>query len=170
MPISSRLITFFILLLILAACGRKPFSPEGSGFTVEMPCDPEQQSTTIETPAGSIKLIVYLCRTSDRAYLAGYSDYPLADMKGKVEPFLDGAREGALKSGNNRLISERSISLDGRPGRELHMEAPNGLRLRVRMILAGNRLYQVGVVSPKIDAESPETGKYLDSFRLIGRK
>jgi hypothetical protein len=166
MRLSLRLFAFLLPVLIFTACERKTFSPEGGGFTVEMPCKPQQQSTAVETPAGPVNLMVYLCRTANRAYMVGYSDYSFPDMKEKAESLLDGAREGALKKGNNRLVSELSISLDGHPGRELRMEAPNGPRMRVRMILVGNRLYQIGVVTPKVEMDAPEIGKFLDSFRL----
>jgi hypothetical protein len=159
-----RLTTFFSIALLMVACSREPFSPEGGGFSVQMPRTPEEQSKVLDTPAGPLKLNMYLCKAGKWVYMVGYAEHE--KLRGDAEEILDGARNGAVKIGNNKLISEDTISLDGHPGRELRMEAPNGLRMRLKIILAGNRLYQVGVVTPKNDSYSPRIEKYLTSFRL----
>jgi hypothetical protein len=164
MKLLARLMPVLLVALLLIACSREPFSPEDGGFSVQMPRTPEEQSKVLETPIGPVKLNMYLCKSGNWVYIVGYSDYER--LEGDVEDLLDGARDGALKIGNNKLISEDSVSLDGNPGRELRMEAPNGLRMRVKIILAGSRLYQVGVVTPKNDSYSSRIEKYLSSFHL----
>jgi hypothetical protein len=155
---------FFIASLVACSSSREPFSPEGGGFSVQMPRTPEEQSKVLDTPAGPLKLNMYLCKAGNWVYMVGYTEHE--KLGGDAEEILDGARNGAVKIGNSKLISEDSISLDGNPGRDLRMEAPNGLRMRVKIILAGNRLYQVGVVTPKNDSYSPRIEKFLTSFRL----
>jgi len=164
MKLFIRLTAFLFISLLLVACNREPFSPAGGGFSVQMPRTPEDQSKVLETPIGSIKLNLFLCTYGKWVYMASYADHD--KLAGDVEEILDGAREGALKNGNNKLISEESISLEGNPGRDFRMEAPDGMRIRVKIILAGTRLYQVGVVTPKNDSYSPKVEKYLASFRL----
>jgi len=63
--------------------------------------------------------------------------------------------------------------LMGNPGRELVIETnsemgPEARLLKGRLFIAGNRMYQIMVVTPKNQQTSPETEAFLQSFKLLG--
>lgn len=157
-----------VLLLPILGCSRSPLSPPGAGFSVAMPGEAKNEIHTINTDIGPVTLNMYVLETGDWAYIAGYSDYP--SFPNGVAAALDGARDGALKSSQSTLLSEEIISLAGHSGRELRMEGPRGLTTRLRLVVVGTRLYQVGVVTKKDDAFSPKVRAFLDTFRLTTPK
>ena len=50
-------------------------------------------------------------------------------------------------------------------GRDLLIEKPDGF-LRNRVVIAGNRLYQVMVQGPKEVVTSPSADRFIDSFEV----
>jgi hypothetical protein len=71
---------------------------------------------------------------------------------------------GRLKIDNLTVVSQRSFGLDGNPGVEVHLrhsspQLPNGI---MRYIIAGNRMYALGVASH----DPQKTQLFLNSFHL----
>lgn len=165
---ASRFAAPLIIVASITACHHaKPFSPPEGNFSVQFPGTPIAKETrTIDTATCTVVLHLFTYESGGWCYIAGYSDYPFFD-KG-VEGVLDSARDGALHNPKNprKLLSEERLSLDGHPGRELRMENAQGV-LRFRIFIAGTRLYQVGVATPKDAATSPKIEKFLGSLHIL---
>jgi hypothetical protein len=106
-------------------------------------------------------------------------DYPV-DLEGAalVNKALDSAREGSLSriaKEDPHIVKESKISIDGHPGRFLQIELKGDAVARMRYFVAGNRVYAVGLGSPKQnpkivnatnDYETIAT-RFMDSFKII---
>jgi hypothetical protein len=97
----------------------------------------------------------------------GYYEYPVVpNVRRDVTRELDGARDGAIRNIQGTLESEKKISLNGNQGHEFVASTPMGVRLRARFYFVGNRLYTVLVTGNREEVDSPNTAKFLESFKL----
>ncbi len=160
-----------LVLGLAAAPGRAEdlaeFHSDAGRFKVLMPGKPPV--TELKTPAGIMHVVQVETKTG--AYLAGWIDLPLdaADTAEKAQARLDRARDGMIASIKGKLLREKKITLeDKHPGRDLlaDVSAPDQGRLRGRLFLVENRLYQVIVVGTRGFTESEEADRVLDSFAL----
>jgi hypothetical protein len=147
-------------------------SPVG-GYSVLMPGRAKEQTQAVDTVAGSIEL--YAAAIDDRTgtYIAMYSDYPITVTQ-SIDPqaLLDSSRDGAVASSKGQLISDRKISIDQYPGREIQVSIPaqsgqSASLIVNRYYLVDLRLYQVMVVLPNAQAPSADALKFMNSFKLL---
>jgi len=99
-----------------------------------------------------------------------YSDYPQNVLTNDPRAALDAFRNSVITSTDGKLLSERSISLNGYRGRELEIEIADDSDTaiaRLRIYLVGNRLYYIYTLAPEDRASSPSVEKFLDSFKLV---
>jgi hypothetical protein len=149
----------------------KEFNSKSGRFTVQLPGAPKDQKQTLKTEVGPIDLYLYAFEVSKEfAYIVSYADYPEALVKqGSKDKMLEGARDGAVKNINGKLRSgsDKKVTLNGHPGREFIIDAPdNVLVLKARQYLVNNRLYQTIAVVPKGKESSADVTKFIDSFKL----
>lgn len=143
-------------------------APEG-GFTILMPGKPEKETVPVTIPGEQTSMYFYSFTSPEgTVYIASYSDMKL-DLQGedKVKMFLDGVREGQIKSNKaNKLLGEKSITLGAYRGREFTIESPAGITTS-RVYLVGNRVYQLFFVKPAGYQDGAKSGqRFLDSFKL----
>ncbi len=163
------------ILLALAGCESSPwkdFHSKEGGFSVTMPGTPVEKRQAFHTQAGPVEAHFFTVE-ADRGslvYMVVYGDYPEALMAaGDKEMLLDAARNGAVGNIQGTLVSERTVSLGGHPGRELQVLSADGrLALRMRIYLVNSRQYQVVAVTPKETRSTEDRDRFLDSFRIAG--
>jgi hypothetical protein len=150
------------------ADGWKPLTSKPGKFMVLMPGEPKEQTQEVPTPAGKIKVTMYIVEKDAIAYFASYNDYPPELVqKSDAETMLNGARDGAVANVKGKLTDEKKIKIDAYPGRDISFEALGGMFVaRSRIYLVKDRLYQVMVLAPKANGLPKEIDKYLDSFKL----
>ena len=127
------------------------------------------------SPEVEINLYIYSL-TSSAEYSVMYADYPIpTDNPTVAKNILDFGAEGAVASLQSERLEKKEITLDGNPGRYLKEKLKSGEILRVKMILVGQRLYQVAITTPNETGVAEESirlyqktaDKFLDSFKLI---
>jgi hypothetical protein len=147
------------------------FTSKNGHFAVLMPGTPKSDVDSVETLIGTVDLHSFMVETDEFAYFVAYGDFPPTFVQGAdTDAMLDGAREGALADVRGTLVSERRISVQGFPGRELWIEASAGNQkglAQARMILVGNRFYQVLVVGPKERFAESQAERFLNTFQVI---
>ncbi len=169
-----RILTCCLCLLPVCAqpAGKvewKPFSPKDGAFTVQLPATPEEHKKPIATPQGMLDLIYYEAEVPGRdgKLLVGFTEFPAASIKaGSEDKRLDHARDGAVASTKGKLVREKSLLLDGYPGRELEIEIEGKARVIVRMYAVKNRLYQLVAAGNPEFVDSADAAKFLTSLKL----
>ena len=144
-------------------------SKEGR-YSVMLPSQPtigSQEATT----ADGVKFTQYKAAvvSGNVAYLIGYFDYAAP-----MTFTFDKARDGMVTGVNGTLVSERSISLGGYPGRDLRINAKdeNGVEydMRARFYDVDRRIYVVQFIAPKsmeVGAADVMATRYFDSFQVV---
>jgi hypothetical protein len=143
-------------------------SAEGR-YNVSLPEQPKLSTQESATADGQ-KFLQYMAKVqqSNVIYLVGYFDHvPGTTFSG------DRARDGMVSAVKGTLVSERTISLSGYPGRELKVAAKfenTDYVLLAKFWDAENRVYVLQVVYPKSsesEALSKNAAKYFDSFQIL---
>lgn len=168
---------FFLAALALAlfvfACSlpAKWETVSEGGFSVELPGKPNKQTQTVNTPAGPIAINMFTTETGGEAFIVGYNDFPAqAANIVPAETILNSARDGAIKNVNGKVTSERSINLNGNPGKEFVGDSTTPMEgtFSARIYWVKPRLYQVLYVHRKGTAASENGQKFMNSFKLTG--
>lgn len=100
---------------------------------------------------------------SNVAYMVMYNDYPADYVNQAPEDVLAAAHSGAVNG--KTVLSDRPISLDGVPGRAFTATDHDGWHYTVHQFLAGERLYQLIVVSDK-SHPAADTEEFMNSFQI----
>ena len=167
-----------LLAFNLAACNRAPqpreLKSEAGRFSVMTPTPLEEMVQSLETQGDKIELHIFSGQREDTGYFVSYWDYPPGLIHAdRMEKMLDASRDGSVAKVSGRLIREGKLTLMGNPGREMVIETggqtgPEARRLQGRLFIAGDRMYQIMVVTPKDQKSRPESEAFLQSLKLPG--
>jgi len=167
-------LTVAAFALLLVSCGKKDSSVEDpwkeftsreGKFSVIMPGEPTYTTQTAPTKEGMVQIHMFLIGHGVMAYGIIYNDVPgaIAD----VQKYLDERRNGAVLTSKGTLISEKKISIEGHPGREIKLKTADNMQYTGRLYFIDGRFYQVIVTAPaEVNAEAV-SAKFLDSFKLL---
>lgn len=141
-------------------------------FEVMMPAGAKEEKSTDQTAAGPVDTIAYSVESSDHSYYAAFADYPVGLVTAaNRERVLDGARDGASGNVGGTIESEKKVSIDGSPGRDIVINvASKSVRVRMRMTLVQSRLYIIQVLGqgPQgVTGADPD--KFFDSFHFTNK-
>jgi hypothetical protein len=148
----------------------KNFKSASCKCSATFPGAPTEKRQKVPTEqVGDLEAVMYLLETPDKtgAYLMMYNDYP-KDKTKNADPqkVLNGARDGAAAKIKGKVLSEKKITINGQPGRELEIEG-GALKYYARIVLSNKtRLYQAIVVMQKDKAKPADVRKFLDSFKV----
>jgi hypothetical protein len=151
------------------------YRPAGAGYRIEMPGTPKVHTT--ESPHYSGVLLK--ARWAEVQLPAGiyavlHTDLPQETIaKNDSDSILDGARDGAVSFVNVRgnkatLRSERRLTINGFPARQLVMDVP-GIKAAgvMRIVLVGNRQIMTFFVGHSGSETSPDVTRFIDSFVVL---
>jgi hypothetical protein len=157
------------VVLALAACyadldWREFTSPEG-GFSVLLPSKPARDSRELELAGVKTTMHMVAAHAPEMAFGVGYADLPPGTDPARV---LDEGRAALVRNIAGRVTAERE--LDGAAGVEFEAEGTaegNPMRLAARVLVAGNRYYQVVLVARAARADEVDRTIFPGSFRLV---
>jgi hypothetical protein len=168
-----KLIAVAALAVFAAALSAQPkkvdTAKEGK-FTAKFPNGPAVETKS----AGGMTLHIYLADhdKGKGGFTVIYGDLPAEVLKApKPEQVLESAEKG-LKDYFKADVKESKAATFGAkkyPARDIRAEkvdVTGQWNLRGRMVLAGNRLYQVYVYGPKDFLDSKEAEEFLSSFQI----
>lgn len=150
------------------------FSSAAGRFKVLFPGVPTEKVQKFEAQGANFELHLHQLKTLAE-YSVMYADYPVAaGDAATAKQVLDNGARGAAASVNAEILSIEEITIDAHPGRLLKERMRNGSYMRAKMVLVGQRLYQVAITTPNDEDQAPDGGefyrmiaaKFLDSFRL----
>lgn len=132
---------------------------DAGGFTIQMPGVPEQTTQTVDLNGRATPMCNYLSRSGGETFFVTYSDYPFSAAPGTL---LQEVRDGEI--GKGRLISDTSITIDGRPGKHVVVAHENYLMVS-RIVVDGPRIYQIIYITD--DSQMSAAGAaFLNSFHV----
>jgi hypothetical protein len=155
---------------------RKEYSSIEGGFSILFPESPNVSSQLLEVAPGvQFKLHIHSLKTPTECSVI-YADYPIPMGDPAVaKSVLDSGVQGAVASVNSALLEHKELTFAGHPGRYLKERMPRGEIMRVKMLLVGQRMYQVAITTPREEGASVElvkqyetlADKFLNSFKLL---
>jgi outer membrane lipoprotein-sorting protein len=150
-----------------AATWSEFLSPEG-GFEVLMPGPPVSQTLTLQMQMGTIVHRSHIAHKGGITCVIDYADIPKASAEPDgAKALFDQARDEFIKESQGKMLSERSVSLSGHPGREIKVGLYGGEAI-LRFYLAGERFYQLAITIPdRTEKSESEIEKFFSSFKII---
>ncbi len=170
---NRHLLGFIILLLAGCSHSKKPdpfawknISPPGAGFTVSMPGEPKLKLVPRPGPAGELVEMRYVYKGPLVLYQVSYVDYPTnVQTSATVDQLLDSACQGMGQQG--RVEDIQKIMIGPYPGRSASLESSD-ITFRVRICLAGRRLYIAMAGAENFAKSAGGIDKFLNSFQFVG--
>ena len=144
----------------------KPYRYPSDGFIADFPFPPASQKQNVSTDAGTFELRTYVAADSSTALIVAVCDYGTGAAGKDPEALLDEARKGAVNNLKAQLVREKKIPFGAYRGVEFEADSDSA-HVTARMYLVGVILYQTIVASP-LDTKYADTGRFLDSFQLLG--
>ncbi|RPD50991.1 hypothetical protein [Paracnuella aquatica] len=172
--------TLLYLLFCLSTSVFHPFADwflyKNQQMSIEFPQEPNITTQSVPTAVGDIEMKIASFESkneadSNLAYVFIASDYPDSLINsGKKEllpQFFRASVDGAEKNVNGKLISEKEISIEGFPGREVNVDYGNGQAIiSFRMYLVHNRAYFIQTLSETEKAANKDAIRFMNSFKL----
>lgn len=162
----------FVLVVLAGAVAAHPgaYSSEEGRYSVRFPGPPKVTEQTAKTALGELKVTVAVFANSDGStFLVSFTDFPeSAARPANQATLLDGIRDG-VKGGGGKLIAEekkRTFGPNKLPFREFIVERDRKQRVKCRVILRDNRVYQLAVIGPSDFVSGRDATAFLDSFEL----
>jgi hypothetical protein len=137
-------------------------TPEGAGFTVHMPGEPEFITQAVTTAIGNVDLRLGTWEATDGAYALAWGIYPEAVLQADPADILEGARDGSISNTNGTLVEDQAVTLQGIPGRRFRATVPGGTSETV-VLLDGQKFIQLAVVYAD-GATGYDADRYFASF------
>jgi hypothetical protein len=155
--------------LAVAACyaeldWREFNSPEG-GFTVMLPSKPARESRELVLAGGKTTMHMVSAHAPEMAFGVGYADLPPGTDPARA---LDEGRTVLVRNISGRVTAERA--LEGVAGVEFEADGEAGgnpMRLAARVVVSGNRYYQVVLIARAARAGEVDRTIFPGSFRLL---
>jgi hypothetical protein len=157
-------------LVVGALDARQPerYAPDGGQFEVKFPGPPKPSTTDAKSKLGKLKVFTATFANSDsNVFMVSYTDFPEGTAKGSnAEVILEGARTG-LKGKDGEILdsSPRGFGAAKIDGHEI-LVRKDRQRVRMWILLRGDRLFQVGVIGTPEFVKSKEADAFLKSFDL----
>jgi hypothetical protein len=165
-------ILFFIACIALGAAPQnlewKDYSYCEDEFSISSPIPPKLTRSSFKTPAGdSTHENIYDIDLSPVNFFAVDVVYLTASDTRDPQRILADYKDKALQVIDGKLLSQKSVSLDGFPGLQIEFRSEFGgrqTRTRTRVFAADKRIYAISSYAYLPAKLSPDTDRFLDSF------
>ena len=153
-----------------AIAGWKVFRSEPNKFAVSMPGTPKET----EVKQGPVKAKITMLQNDRMAYAVLVAAYQEAGYSAEQSRSFDSEKvlastiKGFVESSKGKIESEKNISLQGQPGKEVVIAmAAQEAKTKVRVFYADGKIYQAFVVAPTAQFPEKNAKIFLDSFTLL---
>jgi len=170
----------------LKRIGWERYADKASGFSIEMPGKPEERSRRVDTPTGSATTTFLVVRHElDRVtYLVSATPLP-GKLEAKDADAAQDAAQKAMVAEWDKSAKVTRVDPDGgkspkQPagvsfGKDLVLglelpEVKDRVPMRLRLFVAGDRLYTLAVAGLEEGTKSPSVDRFWNSFRLGDEK
>lgn len=168
----TRMFAVVALVSLAANVGGQPpefksFASTEGRYKAVFPGAVKTDTFPIKSDKGELTLTVDLVELrAGTSFMVTYIDAPDDVAKQPAEGRLNKVRDGN-KGTDGKVTADTPLTLgtEKHPGRDVMIEKPEGC-IRNRIVIAGNRLYQVMVQGPKEVVTSPSADKFIASFEI----
>lgn len=138
-------------------------------FRIRMPAVPQVRTVSSESEYGPLECTLYVCEAAGGdVFVVSHVDFPPEAFEFGADQVLLRLRAGFVKACGGRVVSERSIMVDGQTGQEATIEGPDGSVAVWRGYVVGGRVYQLVVrVKGTADLRAPGVQRFVESFGLL---
>lgn len=182
MQIFKFLLVAIVAQIVLVAAGnaqKKPFVLETEDFKITFKSEAEKSVENVDTEAGPLSMNMHILESNNEAdsvyvFMIMNTFYPKeqihSDKKEMLAQFFDNAINGGVKNVNGKIISTKSLSNNGFPGKEAVVEfaLDEATMANIRMIiyLVENQMIMLQTVSTAEATNSKEITDFLASFTI----
>ena len=168
---TARLLgTCVVVALVALPTGAQPkggYSSVAGKYRVGFPGTPKLAEQTARSAVGDLRVHVATYATADGGvFMASYTDFPAEATKAANHATLFAGIRESVKGKDGKLAggeTELAVGPDKLPGREFAVDKGKQ-RIRYRVIVRGNRVYQVAVIGTAAFATGKDATAFLDSF------
>lgn len=90
-----------------------------------------------------------------------------SDKKELLPVFFRGSVDGAVKNVQGKLLTEKDITLDGFPGKEIDIDYRNGLAvIKMRSYLVKNKMFILQTITKTEKFPNKSLERFMSSFSL----
>lgn len=156
-----------LALLTLTACNRAPVyewhqieGPDGT-FSITLPGAAVKQDTPAKSDGPFVKHSFRVKPSENESYACVWWEHPTPGLT--PEQSLDNLRDSGLSGLQGELLEEKRLTIQGHPARDIRAIVP-GHAYDNRIVVVGNRVYSLFVVSRKRDSKNVD--KFFKSLVL----
>jgi hypothetical protein len=144
------------------------FSSEVGRFRVMLPPGIATETDETDTRLGMLRQTMYKARAKYIQFLVAFTDYP-AEYMAQTKPADLLAETARSAAGNIRgkLKSEKAFVSKGQAIREIWVQAPKGIHMRSRLMLVGDRMYQVTALARRRHVFNRKIDEVFESFEVL---
>lgn len=176
---TSLMLTAFALSMVMVACGSKKgegkedapkaeeFKSDAGKFSINFKEKPSEQQQDVPTAVGNVKMYMFMHEESrSKAYMVAYCDYP-AEMIQAANPvdLLQGSKEGVVGKFDATIKDEKVGKFQGHDAIDFTATGPQ-YSTAYKLVLANNRLYQVGILQDSGPVDQNDIDTFIGSFKL----
>jgi hypothetical protein len=177
----TKLFALFMLVLALFSFVKVEnwflFTSDQFACQVEFPKEPKAQTQIINTELGELEmnLFIYDASNSEKddnlVYLLSITEYPDTLINSKQteiqDTFFRASIDGAVNNVGGELLSEKEITIDKYPGREIKIDFQNGRAIIImRLYLVESKIYMLQTITETEKASNSSISRFMDSFEL----
>jgi hypothetical protein len=145
----------------------RAFKSEEASFEAAFPGAPAQETMTVPTPEGPQLRHVFRYADDDGVYFLVHTCMPPPSLTPDPDTLLDMGRDSGLRMTGGTLVSERPISVDGHPGRDLIEKSQDGDLFYSRIVVGDHGTFYSVNAGPRSAGGSKKALAFLHSFRIL---
>lgn len=164
------LVLGLVTVCALGARAQEPVShtSKDGRFSAKFPTQPGGGVVTKEVKVGDLALTLNTSEKGSQSFSIAYCDLPADALKdAPAAKVLEKSQQGMLAQLQMKRVSEKDSTFGDKkyPAREFVAER-DGVHIRVLLVLAETRLYQVFVTAPKEALTTKEPEAFFVSFAI----
>ncbi|MBN9122019.1 MAG: hypothetical protein J0I06_23235 [Planctomycetes bacterium] len=159
------------LVAFVGVAGAQPrdYASDEGAYRVKFPGAPKLVAQNAKSAVGDLTVnIATYADSGGNVFMVSYTDFPEAATRPANHATLfAGVRDG-VKGKDGKVPGEEKTIEFGQsklPGREFTIEKGKQ-RIRYRVVLSGNRMYQVAAIGTETFATGKEGTAFFDSFQI----
>ncbi|HYG50287.1 MAG TPA: hypothetical protein VD905_05255 [Flavobacteriales bacterium] len=144
---------------------------EAGRYKINFKSRPDDEETKpVQTAAGNVNMYITMLEQGTMVYMTAYADFPAEKMpKTKTRELLQGSKNGIVQKFGAQITDEKWADFQGNPAVDFTATGPQ-FSTAYKLVLAGNRLYQIGILKTGGAVNQHETDSFIGSFEIINNK